>query len=337
MQILLLGGSGWLGGHVARAALAEGHEVTCLNRGRSGPVPDGVEWLIADRDAEDGLAEVTGRDWDAVIDVSRQPGQVRRAARALADRAGHLVFVSTCSVYADHSRPGTDEEARLLSPLAEEVMTSMEHYGPAKVACEQFVLEAFGAERSLLARSGLIGGPGDTSGRSGYWPLRFARPCGPDGAVLVPSTSGRTVQLIDVRDQAAWLVAAAVAGTSGAINVVGEVMSLEDHLQLARQVAGHTGPVVTATDDWLVAQGVQEWMGELSLPLWLHDPDWVGFSQRSGQRARDAGLVTRPVAETLADTLAWELDQGADRARGAGLTCADERVFLAELTGLTPG
>ncbi|MBK7621927.1 MAG: NAD-dependent epimerase/dehydratase family protein [Kineosporiaceae bacterium] len=336
MRILVLGGTGWLGGEVARAAVAAGHEVSCLARGRSGTVPEGATFVTADRDAEDGLTAVMGTQWDLAVDVSRQPGQVRRAVRALVDRCRHYAFVSTGSVYADHSRPGADESARLLSPLADDVMGSMEQYGPAKVACERHVVQTFGEDRCLIARSGLIGGPGDTSGRSGYWPMRFAHPCGRDGLVLVPDTDGRTVQLIDVRDEAAWLIAAGLAGTAGAFDVVGETLSLAEFLGGARQVAGHVDPVVSATDEWLIAQGVQEWMGEQSLPLWLHDPDWTGFTSRAGSRARAEGLATRPLTETLADTLAWEITQGVDRARGAGLTCADERMFLAELTGLTP-
>ncbi len=63
-------------------------------------------------------------------------------------------------------------------------MEDMETYGQAKVACEQHVLEGFGADRSLIARVGLIGGPGDTFDRTGYWPLRFSRPAAPDGSVL---------------------------------------------------------------------------------------------------------------------------------------------------------
>ena len=331
MQILVLGGTAWLGGEVARAALAAGHDVTCLARGESGPMPAGVRAVLADRDRTDGLSAVRSQDWDLVVDVARQPAQVRRAAQALSERCRHYVFVSTGNVYADHSRPGADESATLLPPLGGDLMTSEDDYGPAKVGCEAEVLSAFGPDRCLLARSGLIAGPGDVSGRTGYWPLRFAHPSNPAAAVLVPDTTGRSCQLIDVRDQAAWLVAAGLAGTAGAFDVVGRPTPLADVLQTARDVAGHTGPLVPADDTWLVARGVGEWMGDRSLPLWLNDPAWRGFTHRAGAKVRAAGLVTRPLAQTLADTLAWEVAQGIDRPREAGLTAGDERALLVEL------
>ena len=96
-------------------------------------------------------------------------------------------------------------------------------------------------------------------------------------------------------------------------------------------MAGHTGPVVRADAQWLLDRGVEPWMGARSLPLWLTDPDWLGFNARGSRRARETGLRTRPLAETLADTLAWELEREPPAVRRAGLSDADERTLLAEL------
>ncbi len=205
MKLLILGGTAWLGHHTALAAIAAGHNVTCAARGNSGNAPAGSRFLQTDRDSGNGLAAAAARSWDAVIDVSRQPGQVRRAVRDLAPSAAFYVFVSTGNVYASQQAPDQDEDAALLPPLEADVMESMEDYGPAKVACEAAVTAGFGPERRAIVRSGLIGGPGDVSGRSGYWPLRFAHPGG-DG-VLVPDSGERPTQLIDVRDLARWLCA----------------------------------------------------------------------------------------------------------------------------------
>lgn len=179
-----------------------------------------------------------------MLDVSRQPGQVESAVRALVDCAKRYVFVSSGNVYADHRLPGQTEQGALLPELPGAVMADMSEYGEAKVACEQHVLQGFGAGRSLIARFGLIGGPGDESGRSGYWPLRFARPASDEGSVLVPADPELPTQLIDVRDGADWLITVAEQGLTGIFNVTGETISLTDHLEVARsrrtrRTAGH--------------------------------------------------------------------------------------------------
>jgi 2'-hydroxyisoflavone reductase len=331
MQTLVLGGTAWLGGHVASAALEREHQVTCLARGFSGAVPEGVELVRADRSRPAAYDSLKRQQWDVVVDVARQPGQVRSAVRALAELAGVYVFVSSCNVYADHRIAGADEQAPLLPPLRGEVMESMDTYGQAKVACEQRVQQAFEPGRALIARVGLIGGPGDIFDRTGYWPLRFARPSTPGGAVLVPDAPELATQVIDVRDLAAWLIDAGSRRLGGVYNATGETTALFDHLEIARRVAGHTGPVVRADQRWLLEQGVQPWMGERSLPLWLVDPDWMGFNARNSSKARRAGLTTRPLEQTLADTLSWELTRPTDRPRLAGLTDNDESALLAAL------
>ena len=332
MRILVLGGTAWLGGAVAQAALDRGHAVTALARGESGAVPPGTELVRADRGRPDAYAGVAESDWDGVVDVSRQPGHVRSALAALGQRAGHWAFVSSCSVYAAHDTPGADESAAVLPALVGDEATP-ETYGEGKVACEEAVLSAVGTDRALVARAGLIAGPGDPTDRTGYWPLRFAHPSTDDGAVLVPDSRGIGTQAVDVRDLAAWLVTSAERGTAGVMNACGPVVPLEEHLATARRVAGHDGPVVAASPAWLAAQGVQEWAGERSLPLWINTPGWEGFGARDTSRARASGLSTRPLAETLVDTLAWEMQSGPGRPRRAGLSPADERTLLALARG----
>lgn len=333
MRLLVLGGTAMLGRAVATQAVADGHEVTCLARGVAGDVPDGVQWVRGDRDLPDGLAEVTGTGsrWDAVIDVSRQPGQVRRAVAALEPITSHFVFVSTGNVYAVHSGLATDESVALLAPLEGDVMADMSTYGEAKVACEAAVLEGFGADRTLIARPGLIGGPGDASGRSGWYPWRFAHPVGADGAVLTPDDPSLPMAIIDVRDLASWLVRCADGGTSGIFDAVGEPDTLGGLLHAAREVAGHLGPVVAASAAWWAEHDVQEWMGDDSLPLWISDPEWRGFGSHTGAAARRAGLTHRPVTETLRDAAAYEEGREASDPRRCGLDDATERRLLALL------
>jgi 2'-hydroxyisoflavone reductase len=326
MRILVLGGTAWLGSLVVADAVSRGHDVTALARGESGAVPAGARFLRADRTAPGAFDEATG-DWDAVIDVARQPGQVRAAVDALAERTTHWVLVSTSSVYSDPAEIGRDESAATFAPLDADVMGDMSEYGPAKVACERLVLDALGEERSHLARVSLIGGPGDRSGRGAYWPWRFAHPSTVDGRVLVPEAA-HPVQLIDVRDLAAWLVDAAETRAPGTANVGGETFTLAEHLAIARQVAGGRSVPVPVDDAWLEAHEVQPWSGPRSLPLWL-PAEATGLNSNSTARAEALGLRRRPLSETLADTLAWR-EAHPDLQLGAGLTDADELALLAE-------
>ncbi|HEY5845357.1 MAG TPA: NAD-dependent epimerase/dehydratase family protein [Microlunatus sp.] len=330
MRILILGGTAWLGRTVAALGVAEGHDVVCLARGVSGAVPSGASLVVGERDRPDAYDVVSGQSWDAVIDVSRQPSHVREALQALSATTRHWVFVSTCNVYADASRLDGDESDPLLEPLPVDEPATPETYGAGKVACELSVLEHRGSQGALIARAGLIGGPDEPFDRCGYWPWRFARPAAPGGAVLVPDVPELITSVIDVRDLARFLLDTATMRISGTFDTVGERLPLKSHLTTARLVAGHRGPLVSASPEWLTEHGVQPWMGERSLPLWL-PPDSVGMTARQGVHARAAGLVTRPLADTLTDTLVWELAREQPRPRRAGLTDDDERVLLAEL------
>ena len=321
----MLGGTAWLGREVAEEALQAGHDVTVLARGESGAPPAGARVVTADRSRPDAYAEVGG-EWDVVVDVARQPSHVRGAVAALGPRTGTWVFVSSCSVYAGHDQPGADESAPLLAP-SEVDEEGFETYGERKVACEQHVLAAMPG-RALVARAGLIGGPGDISDRTGYWPLRFAHPATTDGSVLVPDST-LTTQLVDARDLAAWLVAAGARGATGVVNASGPTLPLSEHLATARRVAGHDGDVVPVPPQWLEDHAVAPWSGERSLPMWLPEPEYAGFMARDTSAAQALGLLARPLEDTLRDVLEWELRQGPGRPRRAGLSPADERALVA--------
>jgi 2'-hydroxyisoflavone reductase len=328
MDLLILGGTQWLGRALAQEALARGHRVTCLARGEAGTVAPGAELVVADRDAAGTAAYdgVAGRDWDAVNDLTRQPGHARRAAAALVAHARHVTFISSCSVYARHDEPGADESAGLLPALADDVSTP-ETYGEAKVACEAAWRDA-GPERLLVVRAGLIAGPADTSDRAGYWVARSARDGGP---MLVPDIPDAAVQAIDVRDLVRFVLDGVERGLAGTFNAVGQRTTFADWLALSRELGGHDGEVVAAPVERLAALGVAEWAGPDSLPLWIADPTWSAFLDRSNAAAVREGLELRPIRELLADALAWERKAGLERERRAGLGAARERELVQAL------
>lgn len=324
MELLILGGTASLGRAIAQSGLDRGHAVTCLSRGSS-PAPEGTIFMSADRDDDEGLAEVASRSWDAVIDVSRQPGHVRRAVRDLTTR--HWVFVSSSNVYADFSSIEQDEDSPLLAPLQDDVMEDMSTYGEAKMACEVAVRDS-GASATIV-RSGLIGGPGDWSGRSGYWPWRFAHPTGDD--VIIPDDPDFPCALIDVRDLAAWIVTVAEQKLDGTFNATGPTITFHQVIEAAVRVADSAAQPRPVSTSRLAELGITAWMGPGSLPLWIDDPDWRGFATMNTDRARAAGLVTRALDDTLRDTLAYENQR--TQPRQAGLTDDEERRVRDILDG----
>jgi 2'-hydroxyisoflavone reductase len=318
MRLLILGGTQFLGRAIATVACAAGHAVTCAARGIAGEVPAGARLVKVDRDDADGLAPLGSETFDAIVDVSRHPGQVRRAIAALKHRAGHWTFVSTGSVYADTRTPGQRADtAPLKGSTAPEVEHSTEAtYGHAKVACEQ----AVGAD-AFICRAGLIVGPEDPTGRFTYWPARLAR----GGEVLAPGTPDDLVQLIDVRDLAQWIVRCAETGCIGCYDGVGVPLPRGEFLTKCARALGTDCTFTWVDQDFLKSQDVRRWAGPHSLPVWLPLPEFAGFFTRDPAPAREAGLTARSLEETARDTLAWHSGAGFPLT---GLTADEETAVL---------
>jgi 2'-hydroxyisoflavone reductase len=306
MRLLVLGGTKFLGRHAIDAALGAEHEVTLFTRGKTNPelFPE-AEHLRGDRDG--GLGALEGRSWDGAVDTSGfVPRIVRQSAELLRDSVQRYVFVSSISVYDDFSAPVDESSpvARLDDPSSEEVL---EHYGALKAACEEVVEGAYG-DRSARVRAGLIVGPYDPTDRFTYWPRRIAL----GGEVLGPGDPGAPVQFIDARDLAAWLVKLALEGPGGTFNATGpaQVLTFEQLLDDMRETIGSGAEVVWLDGDRVLEAGVQPWS---ELPLWLPGSDYAGMARADISRALAAGLVFRPVGETIADTLAWDRGKPGDR------------------------
>lgn len=300
MKLLVLGGSVFLSRAVAQEAVARGHDVTCACRGTSGPLPEGVRHVAMDR-SEPWPAELSG--FDAVVDVAGLPSYVRRAVAALPD--AHWIFVSTANVYADESTPGgRPATLPLRDPLHDDVdpRSSPEAYGAMKVACERLVSD--GTVSSTIVRPGLIIGPEDPSGRFGYWVDRMARV--PQVAeVLAPGDPRDTMQAIDVRDLAAWLVTLAEERRAGTYDGVGEPMPISAFLAEVARGCEVSPRWTWVPQQFLAEQGVVPWMGPRSLPLWLPRPEYDGLPAHDVSPSLAAGLALRPLADTARDTLAW--------------------------------
>ncbi|MGN6250597.1 MAG: NAD-dependent epimerase/dehydratase family protein [Marmoricola sp.] len=328
MRLLVLGGTHHVGRAVVETALARGDEVTTLNRGTSGVETAGVDRRLADRRDPAELAAALGPDsWDAVIDTwSQEPVVVRETARLLWGRAAHYGYVSSRSVHTWPMQEGADECAPVVEASAGSHDAS--DYSAAKRGGELAAAE-FGAE-VLLARAGLVLGPFELVGRLPWWLRRMAA----GGPVPAPGPPDRPLQYVDARDLAAWMLRCADAGTAGAFNVVSERghATIGSLLEACRQVTGGGATLAWRSPEAVAACGVEGWT---QLPIWtpptgelaaLHDGDVSA--------ALAAGLVCRPVEETVADTWAWLRAEGypepvSDRAGRLGTTADQEACLLA--------
>jgi 2'-hydroxyisoflavone reductase len=322
LEILFLGGTGFLGPHTVRAAVERGHTVTLFNRGKTAPdlFPD-LETINGDRNTDD-IGRLRGRAFDAVIDTSAYfPRSVRMAVDALDAGTPHYVLISTISVYASWSAPGMDESAplqKIADPTIEEIRQPAT-YGALKALCEEAANERLPG-RVTVIRPGFIVGPGDETDRFTYWPVRIAR----GGEVLAPGTGEDFVQFVDVRDLADWIVHCAeqdVVGTFNAHHRAGE-LTMQRWFDACRAVLNETARLTWVSEAFLEREGIRP---QIDLPIWL-----PGGMALSAERAHANGLRLRPLRETVSDTYAWFSNLPAER-RGtlrAGLRPEKEAAAL---------
>ncbi|TWX38480.1 NAD-dependent epimerase/dehydratase family protein [Frigoribacterium sp. ACAM 257] len=323
-KVLVLGGTGWLGHEIARQAVADGAEVTCLARGSAGGAPDGAALVRSDRTrpgAYDAVARAD-HEWDEVVELATAPDLVGGALAALATRARHWTLISSVSVHARDDEPGADESAEL---VAVGERPAPDDYAQQKAWAERTSAARLG-DRLLVVRPSLVVGPGDPSDRFGTWPARMLR----GGRVLVPTTEARWVQVIDVADLAAWVVLAGRDRLLGPVTAAGEPLPLAEVLEEARLAAGTDPELVPVDDAWLLEHDVRWWAGPRSLPMWL-PLEASGFARRGTAAFRAAGGTARPLAETMRRVRDDELARGVDRPRRSGLAPDEEAALLREL------
>ena len=325
MNLLIIGGGVFLGQALLQAALERGDTVTVFNRGQSRNWwPPGVKWIVGDR--KEDLHLLLNRRWDAVIDTcGYRPQDVEASAAALFDSCDRYLFVSSVSAYASFAQPRVREEDALASAVGvDRENLNPSTYGPLKAECERTLFQVYGS-RAITVRPGLIVGPTDPTGRFSYWPWRVAA----GGVVLAPGSPHRSLQFIDVRDLAAWMLRLLQAGASGAFNATGpnEGITFGELLDSCRWISGEEVTIEWVDEKFLEREGVQPWT---ELPLWIpsHDEQTRGFNGVDTSRAQATGLRTRPPAVTISDILEAGAPPPDDRRRAGKLTRDRERDLL---------
>src|SRR5438105_2934035 len=333
LRILILGGTGFTGPCQVRYALSRGHKVTTFNRGKTHPgeLPNEVEQLVGDRNGK--LDALKDRQWDVAIDnPTTLPAWVRDAAQVLKGNVERYVFISTISVYADTSKPGTDESAPLAKYNGPDAMKESREtviasnyalYGPLK-ALSEGEAEKWFPQKTLIIRPGVIVGPRDETDRFTYWPVRIDR----GGEVLAPGSPGDPVQFIDARDLAEWTIRMVEDTETGIYNATGPAkpLGIGGMLDGIKGALKSDAKFTWVSEEFLTEQKVQPWS---DMPVWTGKDDAVARTNIT--RALGKGLTFRPLDVTARDTLAWfkSLPQERQSHPKTGLSSQREAEVLA--------
>ena len=298
-RLLVLGGSGFVGPAVVLEGVARGYSVTTFHRGTGGFAHPDAFPVRGDRLDPRSLEPLREREWDLVVDTwSGAPRAVRDSARALSDRAGRYIYISSESVYRPPPPRGADESAPTVAAEPDADATA---YPEDKRGGEIAVEQAFG-DRALLARAGTILGPHEDVGRLTWWLSRMAR----GGEVLCPAPVDLPIQYIDARDLAGFVLDAAAAGHAGPFNVVSRRghATMGSLLEACCSVAGAADATLTwVAPEAIAAAGIEPWT---ELPIWLpEDHEYAAMHDADVERAHAAGLHCRAVLHTVADTWHW--------------------------------
>ena len=336
LRLLILGGTRFIGLHMAELALARGHKLTFFNRGRTNTdrFPD-VERLRGDRNGD--IQSLANRDWDAVIDNSGYvPRQIRDVARLLEPRVRRYLFISSVSVYASFAN--ANDETSVVGKLQDETTEKVDGvtYGPLKALSEIAASEIFDAPRTTVVRPGLIVGPDDNTDRFTYWPARAAQ----GGRMIAPGDPRDPVQVIDVRDLAAFtlkLIENDIGGVFNAISAPGQFRIGDIVNESIAAAVSIVKPANPPKAEWLSAstleaQQVAPWS---DMPVWAPSTgDNAGFATTSVERALRAGMSIRPLRDTVRDTLRWHLSRPeSERTKlKAGLAPEREKELLAKVS-----
>ena len=322
MNVLVIGGTSFLGPHLIDALLRRGHRVTTFNRGRNpSPQPPEVERIIGDRAAD--IGRLARRRFDAVIDTCGYvPRVVGLSLDVLASQVGSYAFVSTISVYGeslDEPRDETCPVATAPDPSVEEI--TAESYGALKALCESVVRTRMGG-REFVIRPGLIVGPLDPTDRFTYWPHRAAL----GGEMLVPGAHEHNISIIDVRDLASFIAGGVERGVTGTFNASGDTAAttMGDLVEACVRASGGIAKPTWVDESFVKANDVAPWS---ELPAWIPSGE-DSLMWASSARALGEGLTYRPLDETVSATLAFTRAKGLDRPLKSGLSNERESDLL---------
>ena len=306
LNILILGGTSFLGPHQVAYAISRGHKVSTFTRGKTKPtvhaaVFDQVEMLIGDR--IDNLSALEGRKWDVVIDNSgRAADWTKRSAELLKGQVGQYIYISSTGVYYPHLEANVDENTSVLleDPKDENGKApERDSFGVMKAKSELEAIGVFGKDRTTIVRPTYMMGPADRTDRFMHWPLRLQK----GGEVMVPGKEKDPVQYIDVRDVAEWVIRLAETKTAGTFNAVGPAKS-QSILQYVKEAAtafdAKSKPILINDYDFLKEHNLF-----YIIPWIMPNDDYYASARVQNSKALAAGLTLRSLPESTRDIYDW--------------------------------
>lgn len=316
MNILLLGGTSFLGPHQIKYALDRGHSISTFTRGKSVPTVhadllDKVETLIGDR--EDDLEALKNRKWDAVIDNSgRQVKWTEDTANLLKDNVGQYLYISSISVFYPYYTTDVKEDGPIVLEIPADVSEDEKYlydYGVMKANSELAARKIFGDDRTIVVRPTFMTGPGDRTDRFMYWPTQLAE----GGDIILPGKDEDAIQFIDVRDISAWMIRLLEDKAAGTYNGAGPegFMNMAQFLEAAAPAFDKKHNLIRIDDYTFLEENQLSFMAPYVLP----SEKFMGITRANIEKALSTGLTFRPVSETVRDTYDWWVSSAIDSER----------------------
>ncbi len=328
LNILILGGTSFLGPHQIAYALKRGHKVSIFTRGKTIPkihkeLFSNVEKLVGDR--EDNLEALKNRKWDVVIDNSgRKTKWTEDTAQLLVDKVDYYMYTSSISVYYPFVGDDFSEKRPLVTEIPKDATQDEKptyEYGVMKATSELATINAFGSQRSIIVRPTLIVGPGDPTDRFPYWLARLKK----GGDTIIPGHKDEVVQYIDVRDLAEWMIRLLENKAAGIYNGSGPGFEMTTNAFVHGMHSNFNSPVnFIQIDDLTFLKengiiGIQPWVIQL--------PKYAGMSKSDNSKAIKTGLQFRSLSETVIATNEWWNSSAVSQERRDNIL-SSERSFM---------
>lgn len=296
MKILFIGGTEFVGRQMVEDALKAGHDICILQRGKTNVslFPQAKRYL-GDRNSIDQIIPQI-ENFDMVIDTcGYHPEVVKKSSEFLKGKTQLYIFISTCSVYSDFSKPGLNETSPLSHisdiPSVEAKITN-ENYGPLKVLCEKEVLNTFGANKSLILRPTIIVGPHDNTNRFNFWIKAIMS----NEKVEAPDDLDAFIQFLDVRALSQFALESLTKKRSGTYNLVGpkKPIKFSEFINKVKELLNPACKIDFNSNT-----------KDKSFPMYVNDFKSSGFFQINGENAYRDGLQDISVEDTILNTAAF--------------------------------